>query len=159
MRSAPGSDSLLSDNEADRIFNQWNKEKWESEQSELQELFTEEEYTSARASIINAHYTSLPVIRWMWDATKRLGFHGGKVLEPGVGIGNFFSVMPLETKGVSKLTGVEMDDLSGRIAKQLYERADVRITPYQKTRLPDGYFDIGDFQRALCRCPNPRQGL
>ena len=105
---------LVPDNEA--IFDQWNKEKWESEQSELQELFTEDEYTSARASIVNAHYTSLPVIRWMWDATKRLGFHGGKVLEPGMGIGNFFSVIPQDMRGASRLTGIEMDDLSGRIS-------------------------------------------
>ncbi len=134
---------LFPEDQAEGIFDQWNNEKWEKEQAELQDLFTEDEYTSARDSIANAHYTSLPVIRWMWDATQRFGFQGGKILEPGLGIGNFFSVMPSgEMRGKSKLTGIEMDDLSGRIAQKLYERADVRISPYQKTRLPDGYFDL-----------------
>ena len=95
----------------------------------------------ARASALNAHYTSPTVIKAMYDAVERMGFKDGNILEPACGIGNFFGMLP-ESMATSKLYGVELDSITGRIARQLYQDADVRITGFEKTGTPDALFDL-----------------
>ena len=124
------------------VFSYGRDSAWESEKAELRELLTDEEYSAARGSTNNAHYTSPEVIKGVWDIIERLGFKGGKVLEPSVGIGNFFGMMPEKLRSKSSLNGVELDSLTGRIAKQLYQKASVEITGYEQTKYPDDYFDI-----------------
>lgn len=124
------------------VFSYGHDSAWESEKAELRELLTDEEYNAARGSTNNAHYTSPEVIKGVWDIIERLGFKGGKVLEPSVGIGNFFGMMPEKLRSKSSLNGVELDSLTGRIAKQLYQKASVEITGYEQTKYPDDYFDL-----------------
>ena len=116
--------------------------KWEKEYTELKELLSEEEYTSARASTLNAHYTSPTVISSMYDALKQFGFEGGKILEPSMGIGHFFGVMPSAMKEKSELYGVELDKITGEIAKQLYPNTDIKIQGFEKTKFKDNQFDV-----------------
>ena len=124
------------------VFSYGRDSAWESEKTELRELLTDEEYNAARGSTNNAHYTSPEVIKGVWDIIERLGFKGGKVLEPSMGIGNFFGMMPEKLRSKSSLNGVELDSLTGRIAKQLYQKASVEITGYEQTKYPDDYFDL-----------------
>lgn len=124
------------------VFSYGRDSAWESEKAELRELLTDEEYNAARGSTNNAHYTSPEVIKGVWDIIERLGFKGGKVLEPSMGIGNFFGMMPEKLRSKSSLNGVELDGLTGRIAKQLYQKASVEITGYEQTKYPDDYFDL-----------------
>lgn len=124
------------------VFSYGRDSAWESEKAEIRELLTDEEYNAARASTNNAHYTSPEVIKGVWDIIERLGFKGGKVLEPSMGIGNFFGMMPEKLRSKSSLNGVELDSLTGRIAKQLYQKASVEINGYEKTKYPDNYFDL-----------------
>lgn len=124
------------------VFSYGRDSAWESEKAELRELLTDEEYSAARGSTNNAHYTSPEVIKGVWDIIERLGFKGGKVLEPSMGIGNFFGMMPEKLRSKSSLNGVELDSLTGRIAKQLYQKASVEITGYEQTKYPDNYFDL-----------------
>ena len=124
------------------VFSYGRDSTWESEKAELRELLTDEEYNAARGSTNNAHYTSPEVIKGVWDIIERLGFKGGKVLEPSMGIGNFFGMMPEKLRSKSSLNGVELDSLTGRIAKQLYQKASVEITGYEQTKYPDNYFDL-----------------
>ena len=124
------------------VFSYGRDSAWESEKAELRELLTDEEYNAARGSTNNAHYTSPEVIKGVWDIIERLGFKGGKVLEPSMGIGNFFGMMPEKLRSKSSLNGVELDSLTGRIAKQLYQKASVEITGYEQTKYPDDYFDL-----------------
>ena len=124
------------------VFSYGRDSAWESEKAELRELLTDEEYSAARGSTNNAHYTSPEVIKGVWDIIERLGFKGGKVLEPSMGIGNFFGMMPEKLRSKSSLNGVELDSLTGRIAKQLYQKASVEITGYEQTKYPDDYFDL-----------------
>lgn len=124
------------------VFSYGRDSTWESEKAELRELLTDEEYNAARGSTNNAHYTSPEVIKGVWDIIERLGFKGGKVLEPSMGIGNFFGMMPEKLRSKSSLNGVELDSLTGRIAKQLYQKAGVEITGYEQTKYPDDYFDL-----------------
>ena len=118
-----------------------SKEQWQSEYAELKELLTDREYESARASTLNAHYTSPVVIRAMYEAISNMGFQTGNILEPSCGIGNFFGMLP-ERMRSSKLYGVELDDLTGRIAKQLYQNASIRIEGFEESVYPDSFFDV-----------------
>lgn len=115
--------------------------RWKEEYRELKALLSPEEYASARESTLNAHYTSPVIIRCIYDAIRRMGFTKGNILEPAMGTGNFFGMLP-ETMGDSRLYGVKLDSLTGRIAKKLYPRADVQVTGFEKTRYPSGFFDI-----------------
>lgn len=118
-----------------------SESNWTEEYEELKELLTEEEYKSARASTLNAHFTPPIIIQSMYEAIGNMGFKKGNVLEPSMGIGNFFGLMPEEMKE-SNLYGVELDDLTGRMAKQLYQSANIIIDGYEKTDLPDNLFDL-----------------
>ena len=115
---------------------------WKKEFTELKELLTPEEYKLAKASVLNAHYTSPLVIEKMYEALRNNGFTGGKILEPAMGIGNYFGKMPEDICSSSNLYGVELDDISGRIAKQLYQNANIRITGFEKTSFKDNSFDL-----------------
>ena len=117
------------------------KENWSSEYAELKDLLTEEEYESARASVLNAHYTSPAVLKAIYKAIENMGFRTGNILEPSCGIGNFFGLLP-ESMAGSKLYGVELDGITGRIAKQLYQSANIAIQGYEETALPDSFFDV-----------------
>lgn len=114
---------------------------WEKEYSELKELLTEDEYAAARASVNNAFYTSPEIAMCINSALVQFGFRGGNVLEPSMGVGNFFGSMPAPMQR-SSLYGVELDSISGRIAKQLYQNANISITGFEKTNFPDNFFDV-----------------
>ena len=115
-------------------------DKWRTEYAELRTLLMSEEYAAARKSVMNAHYTSPTVISAIYDWLKKIGFENGRILEPAVGIGNFFGVMP-EAMRNSKLSGVELDSLTGRIAQQLYPNADIQIKGFEETTFADNSFD------------------
>lgn len=119
-----------------------NNDKWENEFKELKELLSPEEYSNARASTINAFYTSPTVINAIYEGLEKIGFKGGKILEPAMGVGNFFGSMPKEIRDNSSLSGVELDSISGRIAKQLYQNADITVSGYEKTNFADNSFDV-----------------
>ena len=116
---------------------------WDKEAADLKELLTEEEYAAARRSTQDAHYTSPEVVKAIWNIADRLGFRGGQVLEPSVGAGNFLGLMPSDRRAGSRITAVELDSITGGIAKHLYPGANV-IAPkgFQDVALPDGYFDL-----------------
>ena len=114
------------------------KPAWATEYAQLKELLTPEEYAAARGSTINAHYTSPVVIRAMYDAVGRMGFETGNILEPSCGVGNFFGMLPERMAG-SKLYGVELDSISGRIAQQLYPRAEITVAGFETTDRRDFY--------------------
>ena len=115
----------------------------EAEFEELKTVLTEEEYKSARESTKNAHYTSIEVIKAMYDGLKHLGFTGGRMLEPSSGVGNFVGAMPADmTAQVKSWTMVELDNITGLFAKYLYPNADVRIQGFEQANIPDGYMDV-----------------
>ena len=114
------------------------KPAWAVEYSELKELLTPEEYAAARGSTLNAHYTSPTVIRAIYEAVDRMGFKTGNILEPSCGVGNFFGMLP-ESMAGSKLYGVELDSISGRIAQQLYPKADITVAGFETTDRRDFY--------------------
>ena len=118
-----------------------SKSAWANEYQELKGLLSEQEYASARESTLNAHYTSPAIIRSIYDALDKMGFEKGNVLEPAMGIGNFFGMLP-EKMQESRLYGVELDGITGRIAKQLYPNADIKITGFEKTDYPNDFFDV-----------------
>ena len=118
-----------------------NNSQWAKEYAELKELLTDEEYTSARASTLNAHYTSPTVIKAMYACLENMGFKTGNILEPACGIGNFFGLIPDSMKN-SKLYGVELDSITGRIARQLYQQANIAVQGFGETSLPDSFFDL-----------------
>ena len=118
-----------------------NKPNWTTEYQELKNLLSPEEYRMARESTLNAHYTSPVIIRSIYDVIEKMGFTKGNILEPALGIGNFFGMMPDFMKE-SRLYGVELDGITGRIAKQLYPQADVQIKGFEKTDYPNDFFDI-----------------
>ena len=118
------------------------KPDWSKEYTELKGLLTDEEYRAARASTMNAHYTSPTVINAIYSALDNMGFNGGKILEPAMGIGNFFGAMPENIRANSDLHGVELDSVTGRIAKQLYPSANIQIKGYEDTSFENGSFDI-----------------
>lgn len=109
---------------------------------ELKEMLSEEEYNAAKRSTQNAHYTSLDVIEAMYKGLEHMGFTGGNLLEPSMGTGNFFGMLPKDIAKKTKLYGVEMDSITGRIAQALYSDADIKIAPYQDVRYNDGSFDV-----------------
>ena len=111
---------------------------WKKEYEELKDLLSESEYASARASTLNAHYTSPTVIRAMYEAVERMGFTSGNILEPACGVGNFFGLLPDGMTG-SRLYGVELDSLTGRIAKQLYPQAEITVAGFETTNRRDFY--------------------
>ena len=115
-----------------------DKPAWAAEYSELKELLTPEEYAAARGSTLNAHYTSPTVIKAIYEAVGRMGFETGNILEPSCGVGNFFGMLP-ESMAGSKLYGVELDPISGRIAKQLYPKADITVVGFETTDRRDFY--------------------
>lgn len=117
------------------------KDSWRDEYTELQTLLTEEEYASARESVLNAHYTSPTVIRAMYNALENMGFTTGNVLEPACGVGNFFGLAP-ESMAASRFYGVELDSITGRIAKHLYPNHDIQIKGFENSNLPDSFFDV-----------------
>jgi len=117
-------------------------DKWAAEYQELAELLTPEEYRQARASVNDAFYTSPTIIDGIYEALGNFGFDGGAVLEPAMGIGNFFGRMPEDMQANSKLYGVEIDSLSGRIAQALYPDADIAIQGFEKNRFQNGCFDV-----------------
>ena len=117
------------------------KSNWTSEYSELKNLLSPEEYASARESTLNAHYTSPDIIRGIYNTLERFGFEKGNILEPSMGVGNFFGMLP-ESMEQSRLYGVELDSISGRIARQLYPQADVQIKGFEKTTYPNDFFDV-----------------
>ena len=116
------------------------KPAWASEYTQLKELLTPEEYAAARSSTLNAHYTSPTVIKAIYDAVGRMGFETGNILEPSMGVGNFFGMLPEEMRN-SRLYGVELDPISGRIAKQLYPKADITVGGFETTDRRD-FFDL-----------------
>ena len=119
------------------------KSEWAKEYTELKELLTKEEYELARGSTLNAHYTDISVIKAMYDGLAGLGFNGGRLLEPSSGVGNFVGAMPTEMSAkVKSFTMVELDGITGLIAKYLYPNADVRIQGFEKANIPDNYMDV-----------------
>ena len=116
------------------------KPAWVSEYAQLKELLTPEEYAAARSSTLNAHYTSPTVIQAIYEAVGRMGFETGNILEPSMGVGNFFGMLPEEMRN-SRLYGVELDPVSGRIAKQLYPKADITVGGFETTDRRD-FFDL-----------------
>ena len=118
-----------------------SKSVWAGEYQQLKELLSPQEYASARESTLNAHYTSPAIIRSIYDTLERMGFEKGNVLEPAMGIGNFFGMLP-EKMQESRLYGVELDGITGRIARQLYPKADIKISGFEKTDYPNDFFDV-----------------
>ena len=114
------------------------KDSWAKEYAELKGLLSEDEYAAARSSTLNAHYTSPTVIRSIYDAVERMGFHSGNILEPSMGVGNFFGMLP-DTMADSRLYGVELDSITGRIAKKLYPQADITVAGFETTDRRDFY--------------------
>ena len=115
-----------------------NKDSWAKEYAELKGLLSEDEYAAARSSTLNAHYTSPTVIRSIYDAVERMGFRSGNILEPSMGVGNFFGMLPDTMQG-SRLYGVELDSITGRIAKKLYPQADITVAGFETTDRRDFY--------------------
>ena len=114
------------------------KDSWAKEYTELKGLLSEDEYAAARSSTLNAHYTSPTVIRGIYDAVERMGFRSGNILEPSMGVGNFFGMLP-DTMQDSRLYGVELDSITGRIAKMLYPQADITVAGFETTDRRDFY--------------------
>ena len=115
-----------------------SKDSWAKEYAELKGLLSEDEYAAARSSTLNAHYTSPTVIRSIYDAVERMGFHSGNILEPSMGVGNFFGMLP-DSMADSRLYGVELDSITGRIAKKLYPQADITVAGFETTDRRDFY--------------------
>ena len=114
------------------------KDSWAKEYAELKNLLSEDEYAAARSSTLNAHYTSPTVIRGIYDAVERMGFRSGNILEPSMGVGNFFGMLP-DSMADSRLYGVELDSITGRIAKMLYPQADITVAGFETTDRRDFY--------------------
>jgi N12 class adenine-specific DNA methylase/predicted O-methyltransferase YrrM len=136
-----------------QVFDPIGGRGWENERDELASLLTEEEHEAAKASTLNAHYTSPEVIRGMYAALERFGFKHGRILEPACGIGHFIGCMPDEMHSRSTITGIEIEPVTARIAKALYPDADIRNQAFESARLADGFYDVaisnipfGDYQ-------------
>ena len=117
-----------------------SKSEWSKEYAELKSLLTPDEYEAARGSTLNAHYTSPAVIKAIYEAVSSMGFEGGRILEPSMGVGNFFGLLPESMQG-SQLYGVELDSITGRIAQQLYPEANITVAGFETTNRP-GFFDL-----------------
>lgn len=123
-----------------QVFDEKNS-AWQDEFTELQSLLAADEYSSARASTLNAHYTPPVVIRAMYAALTNMGFKGGNILEPSCGVGHFFGLLP-EDLAASRLYGVELDSISGRISRALYPKSNIAVCGFEETVLPDSFFDV-----------------
>jgi N12 class adenine-specific DNA methylase len=121
---------------------EWKQSDWKAEYAELKALLTDDEYRSARASTPNAHFTGFQTIEAIYRALQHMGLEKGRILEPSMGIGNFFGVMPPEMREHSSLTGIELDSLTARMAKHLYQGADIRQGGFEDAKLADNFFDI-----------------
>ena len=120
-----------------------SKSEWSKEYAELKEVLSEEEYKLAKESTLNAHYTDISVIKAMYDGLKQLGFNGGRMLEPASGVGNFVGAMPADMSNkVKSWTMIELDSITGQIAKYLYPNANVKIQGFEKALIPDNYMDV-----------------
>lgn len=137
------------------LFNEINEagQKLAAEREELKALLGEQEYERAKRSTLNAHYTAPEVVRQMWEIVRKLGFAGGRVLEPSMGAGYFFGLMPRDLMAQSKLAGVEIDPTTGAIARMLYPNASINVKGFQEVRIADGFYDLtignvpfGDFR-------------
>lgn len=115
---------------------------WEKEYSELKGLLEDDEYAAARSSVNTSHYTNKPIIDGIYQALNQFGFNGGNVLEPSMGIGNFFSLFPEELQDRTNLYGVELDSITARIAKQLYQDAEILNNGFEETTYPNNFFDV-----------------
>ena len=115
---------------------------WEKRFEQLEKLLTKKEYEAAAFSVVNAHYTSTEVIDAMYRMVKRMGFNGGKILEPASGVGNFIGMLPSDLVQNSSFFGSELDSITGRIAKKLYPEAEIRVSGFEDVKIPDNYFDL-----------------
>ena len=133
------------------------KSGWESQYEEIKSLLTEEEFQAAQESTLTAYYTEQGVIRHIYDVLEKFGFHGGNILDPAMATGNFFSVLP-ESMADSRLYGVEIEPISGHIAKHLYPGADIQVTGFEHTSHPDQFFDvvIGNIPFNSIKVDDPR---
>ena len=125
-----------------QVFADFGAEEWQPERDRLKILLTTEQYEAARASTLNAHYTSPTVIGGIYEAVERFGFAGGRILEPAVGIGHFFGLMPTEIAACSRLTGIELDPITASMARYLHPDADIRTHGFESARLVEGSFDL-----------------
>ena len=132
-------------------------EAWSKEYAELKGLLSDEEYASARASTLNAHYTSPTVVKAIYGTLERMGLASGNILEPACGTGNFFGLVP-ESMAGAKLYGVELDGITGRIARQLYQEANITVDGYERTHFPDNFFDaaVGNVPFGAYRVADPK---
>ena len=137
-----------------QVFAWHDAPEWEPERERLKALLSAEEYEAARASTLNAHYTAPVVVSAMYEAVQRLGFAHGRVLEPALGIGHFFGLMPEEMSARSRMTGIEVDPLTVNIARKLYPDADIRSQGFETAALVENSFDLaisnvpfGDYKR------------
>ena len=139
-----------------QAFDETN-EKWASEYAELKTLLTPEEYASARSSTLNAHFTSPTVIEGMYQALEKMGVHPDTVLEPAMGVGNFFGLLP-ESMQNATLMGVELDSITGRLAKQLYPQANITVDGFERVNLPDNSIDlaVGNVPFGSYKLADPR---
>ncbi|MCX6929356.1 MAG: N-6 DNA methylase, partial [Verrucomicrobia bacterium] len=124
-----------------QVFDAWN-EDWKEERERLEQWLPPDELESARATTLNAHYTAPAIIRGMYGLLNRLGFDHGRILEPACGLGHFIGLMPDEMQARSRITGIEIDSLTVRLAKVLYPDADIRHQPFEESKLADGFFDV-----------------
>jgi N12 class adenine-specific DNA methylase len=124
-----------------QMFETWHRE-WGERANQLLELLTDEEYEAARASTPNAHYTSPTVVTGIWEALRHLGYRGGRVLEPGMGAGYFLTLAPQDLASRTRYTGVELDDLTGRVARLLFPQSDIRVEGFEAFQGPDGFYDL-----------------
>lgn len=118
------------------------KTSWEKRDQWLRDNLGQSDWEGAQRSIINAHYTDPPTVLAMWDMAQRMGFKGGRVLEPSIGIGNFFGMMPVELASRSRRAGIELDPITGSMAQMLYPEANIRIQGFQDSRTPDNFYDL-----------------
>jgi len=139
-----------------QVFDERNGD-WAKEYAALKELLSEPEYNAARASTLNAHYTSPTVVKAIYGTLERMGLTSGNILEPACGTGNFFGLVP-ESMAGAKLYGVELDGITGRIARQLYQEADITVDGYERTRFPDNFFDaaVGNVPFGAYRVADPK---
>ena len=124
-----------------QVFDEYNRD-WAEERHQLETLLTPEELSSARATTLNAHYTSPTIIRAMYTALEQFGFAGGRILEPACGLGHFIGLMPEKMRAQSSYTGIEIDSITARLAKALYPEADLRHSPFESAKLADDFYDL-----------------
>ena len=124
------------------LANVFSKDDWKKERDELKEILTEDEYKAANSAITNAFYTPVKITQVIWKGLDRLGFKGGRILDPSMGTGIFFGTMPAEIASRSELRGIELDDLTGRISKQLYQKAAIDIKGFQEVHPVNNFFDL-----------------